>query len=102
MGVGALQRDLQTFRFGWRQLVPVSALVAFALVVLPVFGNSFSGNWGMPNDELNQVLGLQESEIDYNGRVLWVGHDDLLAASGQSFGEGLTLSVTAGLESFIY
>ena len=99
MGVGALQRDLQTFRFGWRQLVPVSALVAFALVVLPVFGNSFSGNWGMPNDELNQVLGLQESEIDYNGRVLWVGHDDLLAASGQSFEDGLTLSVTAGLES---
>ena len=99
MGVGALQRDLQTYRFGWRQLVPVSALVAFALVVLPVFGNSFSGDWGMPNDELNQVLGLQENEMDYNGRVLWVGHDDLLAASGESFGEGLTLSVTADLES---
>jgi len=99
MGVGALQRDLHTYRFGWRQLVPISALAAFVLAVLPVFGNSFSGDWGMPNDELNQVLGLQESETDQNGRVLWVGHDDLLAASGESFGEGLTLSVTAGLES---
>ena len=53
----------------------------------------------MPNDELNQVRGLQEIEMDYNGRVLWVGHDDLLAASGESFGEGLPLSVTADLES---
>ncbi len=99
MGVGALQRDLQTYRFGWRQLVPVSALVAFSLAVLPVFGNSFSGDWGMPNDELNQVLGLQESENDQRGRVLWVGHDDLLAAAGNSFGGNLTISVSAGLES---
>ncbi len=99
MGVGALQRDLQTYRFGWRQLVPVSALAAFVLVVLPVFGNSFSGDWGMPNDELNQVLTLQESESDRDGRVLWIGHDDLLAASGNPLSGDLTFAVTAGLES---
>ena len=99
MGIGALQRDLQTYRFGWRQLVPVSALVAFVLVVLPVFGNSFSGDWGMPNDELNQVLSLQESESGPNGRILWIGHDDLLTAAGNPLGEELTFSVTAGLES---
>ncbi len=99
MGVGALQRDLQTYRFGWRQLVPISTLLAFTLSVLPVMGNSFSGDWGMPNDELNQVLSLQEKEVDHDGRVLWIGHDDLLAASGVPFSEDLTLSVSAGLES---
>ena len=99
MGVGALQRDLQTYRFGWRQLVPISTLIAFVLVVLPVFGNAFSGDWGMPDDELNQVLSIQESDTNIEGRVLWIGHDDLLAAAGSPIAEGLTFSVTSGLKS---
>lgn len=99
MGAGALQRDLQTYRFGWRQLIPISAIAAFVLAVLPIFGTSFSGDWGMPNDEINKILALQESETSQNGRVLWIGHDDVLAAAGNSFYEDLTFAVTSDLQS---
>ena len=40
MGVGSLQRDLQTYKFGWRQLIPVTAIIASCLVILPVLGSA--------------------------------------------------------------
>ena len=52
----------------------------------------------MPNDEINKILALQESETSQNGRVLWIGHDDVLAAAGNSFYEDLTFAVTSDLQ----
>lgn len=98
MGVGSLQHDLQTYRFGWRQLIPVTAIIASCLVVLPVLGSAFSGDWGIPDDELNDVL-FSEEETNQNIRVLWIGDDDLLAASGQQFLDNFTISITSTLES---
>jgi len=98
MGVGALQRDLQTFRFGWRQLVPITAIVASGLVILPVLGSSFSGDWGIPDDQLNDVLFSQDDD-DVNNRILWIGDDDILAPIGQKISEDYTVSVTSNLES---
>ncbi len=98
MGVGALQRDLQSFRLGWRQLIPVTAVAAITLVVLPILGSSFSGDWGMPDDQLDDVLSYQE-EDDVNSRVLWVGDDDVLTPIGQQFNEGFTIAVTSNLHS---
>ena len=43
MGAGALQRDLQTFKFGWRQMVPVTAIVAITMTVLPFLSLTVSG-----------------------------------------------------------
>ena len=98
MGVGALQRDLQTFRFGWRQLIPVTAIVASGLVVLPILGSSFSGDWGIPDNQLNDVLSSGE-ENDGNNRILWIGDDDILAPVGQKISENYTVSITSNLES---
>jgi len=98
MGVGALQRDLQTFRFGWRQLIPVTAIVASGLVVLPILGSSFSGDWGIPDNQLNDVLSSEE-ESDVNNRILWIGDDDILASVGQKISEDYTVSITSNLES---
>ncbi len=98
MGVGALQRDLQTYRFGWRQLVPITTVVAFLLAVLPTLGSSFSGDWGMPDDQLNTVLTIQEENLG-DGRVLWIGDDDVLAQSGQQFAGDFTVAVSSNLRS---
>lgn len=98
MGVGALQRDLQTFRFGWRQLIPVTAIVASGLVVLPILGSSFSGDWGIPDNQLNDALSSEE-ESDGNNRILWIGDDDILAPVGQKISENYTVSITSNLES---
>ncbi|MBB33047.1 MAG: hypothetical protein CL455_05305 [Acidimicrobiaceae bacterium] len=98
MGIGALQRDLQTFRFGWRQLIPVTAIVASALVLLPTLGSSFSGDWGIPDDQLNDVL-FSEEENDANNRILWIGDDDILAPVGQKISNNYTVAITSNLES---
>ena len=98
MGIGALQRDLQTFRFGWRQLIPVTAIVASALVLLPTLGSSFSGDWGIPDDQLNDVLSSEE-ENDANNRILWIGDDDILAPVGQKISNNYTVAITSNLES---
>ena len=41
MGAGALQRDLQTFKFGWRQLVPITAIAAILMAILPFLALTF-------------------------------------------------------------
>lgn len=99
MGAGAIHRDLRTYRFGWRQLVPLTVVGAIALSTLPVLGASFSGYWRMPDEELNARLSQSDLSIPADGRVLWIGHDDVLAAAGQSLGDGLTVAVTNGLVS---
>lgn len=97
MGAGALQRDLQTFKFGWRQMVPVTAVVAAAMTILPFLGSTFSGDWGMPDDELNTVLAYKED--DSNRKVLWISNSDLLPSSGREFTGDLSIMVTNSLKS---
>ncbi|MBT94588.1 MAG: hypothetical protein CL431_01290 [Acidimicrobiaceae bacterium] len=97
MGAGALQRDLQTFKFGWRQMVPVTAFVAVAMTILPFLGSTFSGDWGMPNDELNTAIAYQEG--DSNRKVLWISNSDLLPNTGREFTEDLSIMVTNSLKS---
>ena len=96
MGAGALQRDLQTFKFGWRQMVPVTAIVAITMTVLPFLSLTFSGDWGMPNDELNDVLIYEEGA---NSKVLWISDSDLLPEPGEKFTDELSILVTSGLVS---
>ena len=96
MGAGALQRDLQTFKFGWRQMIPVTAIVAITMTVLPFLSLTFSGDWGMPNDELNDVLIYEEGA---NGKVLWISNSDLLPEPGEKFTDELSILVTSGLVS---
>ncbi len=99
MGAGAIHRDLRTYHFGWRQLVPLTAVAAIALAVLPVLGASFSGYWRMPDEELDLRLAQSAVSQPAAGRVLWIGHDDVLAAAGQPLRDGLTMAVTSGLTS---
>ena len=96
MGAGALQRDLQTFKFGWRQMVPVTAIVAITMSILPFLGLTFSGDWGMPDDELNDVLVYEE---DANSKVLWISNSDLLPEPGKKFTDELSIIVTNDLAS---
>ncbi len=96
MGVAAIERDLRTYGFGWRQLLPVTAVAALVLAVLPAARASFDGAWEMPDQDFNRQLA--EINGDRPERVLWIGHDDVLGVSGRSFGDGLTLAVSGSRE----
>ena len=60
------------------------------------FFSSFSNPSYLTSDTADTGF---ESDTDTDGRVLWIGHDDLLAAAGSPLGEDLTFSVTSGLKS---
>lgn len=94
MGVAAIERDLRAYRLGWRQLVPVSAVVAIALAMVTPSAASLDGWWQMPTGDFARQYA---AEPDPPGRVLWIGHDDTVSAAGRAFGEGLTLAVTDDL-----
>ncbi len=93
MGVAAIERDLRTYRFGWRQLMPITAVAAVLLAALPAVASSFDGAWDVPDEEFNEQLGAQAASGDAT-RVLWIGHDDVLSAGGRAFEAGLTVAVT--------
>lgn len=96
MGVAAIERDLRTFKFGWRQFMPITAVAAVALAVLPVTAAAFNGAWHMPGTDFNRQF-AQQATPELPQRVLWIGHDDVLAVGGQGFLDDLTVSVSAGL-----
>lgn len=98
MGVAAIERDLRTYRFGWRQLAPITAVAAVGLAMLPVTGATFDGRWRMPATDFNSQL-AQQAEGQEPHRVLWIGHDDVLSAGGRRFLDNLSVAVTADLES---
>jgi GT2 family glycosyltransferase len=96
MGVAAIEGDLRTYKFGWRQMAPVTAVVAVVLAVLPVSAAAFNGAWRMPTDEFNRQFALEVS-TDTAQRVLWIGHDDVLTVGGRQFNDGVTLSTSPSL-----
>lgn len=98
MGVAAIERDLRTYKFGWRQLAPVTAVAAVGLAMLPAAGATFDGRWRMPESDFNRQFAQQVAD-EFPHRVLWIGHDDVLAVGGRSFLDDLTVAVSSGLET---
>ena len=98
MGVAAIERDLRTYKFGWRQLAPVTAVAAVGLAMVPVTGATLDGAWDMPDAEFNRQFAQQQPEDDPS-RVLWIGHADVLGAGGTVFLDDLTVAVTADLQT---
>lgn len=94
MGVAAIERDLRTYRFGWRQLAPVTAVVAVVVALLPPTAASFNGAWNMPDQEFNELF--EQQPPSPGTRVLWIGHDDVLSVGGAEFRDGLTVAVSSG------
>ncbi len=87
LGLTAFERDLASYRFGWRQASSVLA-AAFVLVgTLPVLASTFSGHWNLPQqgfDEALSWLPSQQSRGAY--RVLWVADPQTLPLKGWDLG----------------
>ena len=94
MGVAALATDLPSYRFGWRQLVPLAGAVGLALMIVPVLVGSFDGRWNMPKYDYATPL---ESLSDSNYRVLWLGHPDVLSGLSHELADDTYYAVTRGV-----
>ena len=79
----AFEVDVRRHRFGWRQLVPVTAALGLVVATLPVVGASFDGDWQVPERDFDETLGFLARPGDEGSyRILWIGHPDALAPSG--------------------
>jgi hypothetical protein len=95
MGMAAVETDLRHYRFGWRQLVPFTALVAFVIGLGPWLAGAVDGRWDQPGTDhvatLDQRLG---PPVTGASRVLWLGHDDALAPASVALTGLTSLAVT--------
>ncbi len=105
MGLAAFQVDLPQARFGWRQLVPLSAVAALCVAMLPAVAMVSAGTWNATEDDYSQVYpfnneaaGDTHSTFATGQRVLWVGHRDLLPLGGWQLEDGLWFAISQSSE----
>ena len=96
MGMAALESDLPSFRFGWRQLVPFAGAAAMIIMAVPVLGASFDGHWNTAKGDYAAPLSALSED---NYRVLWLGHPDALPGKGQKLTDSLGYALTIGVSA---
>ena len=82
MGVAAFLVDVRRHRFGWRQIVPFTAVAALVAGMLPLLATVSGGDWNATRDDYTEVApfaGVEDGDAAEPGhRVLWLGHPDVL------------------------
>ena len=100
MGVAAFQVDVRRYRFGWRQFVPLTALVALVAAMLPLLAVVSDGHWNATDDDYTYVAPFSDDTAGDgdggDGRVLWIGHPDVLPLGSWKLGDELSFAVSDG------
>ncbi|MCQ3811474.1 MAG: glycosyltransferase [Acidimicrobiia bacterium] len=96
MGVAAFFTDVRRYRFGWRQLVPFSAMVALVAGMLPVLANVSDGDWNATADDYTNVAPFSDEKAgsEDGHRVLWLGHPDVLPLGSWDLDGRLSFAVS--------
>ena len=98
MGVAAFQVDVPRYHFGWRQLVPLTALAALVAGMLPMLAVVSDGDWNATGDDYADVApfsdGTADAGDDNRHRVLWIGHPDVLPLGSWELDDGLFFAVS--------
>ena len=98
MGVAAFHVDVRRYRFGWRQFVPLTALVALVAAMLPLLAVVAGGHWNATDDDYADIVPFTDNSAgdgdDREGRVLWIGHPDVLPLGSWKLDDGLSFAVS--------
>ncbi|MDP8991707.1 MAG: hypothetical protein M3N31_01410, partial [Actinomycetota bacterium] len=95
LGTVAFEADVPGYRFGWRQLLSGTALVATLLGVLPVLSTAAGGRWGMPDQDFYELLSyMPEQRAQGSFRVLWLGDPQALPLGSWRLEEGLSYATS--------
>ena len=98
MGVAAFFVDVRRHRFGWRQLVPFTAVAALVAGMLPALAVVSDGDWNATRDDYTDVAPFSEDEGEAEHRVLWLGHPDVLPLAGWKLDGHLSFALSRGRE----
>ena len=104
MGVAAFQVDVRRYHFGWRQFVPLTALAALVAGMLPLAAVVSDGDWNVTGDDhadaapfanaAEEAADGDAAPAGSRGRVLWIGHPDVLPLGSYELADGLSFAVS--------
>jgi len=94
MAVSAVEHDLRTAGFGWRQLLAPVAVAAAALAMLPTVGLLQTGRWGLGRGDFRHSIAFRPAAVDGSYRVLWIGAPENLPVSGRPLVDGMAWAAT--------
>lgn len=98
MGVAAFQVDVPRYRFGWRQFVPLTALIGLVAAMLPLLAVVADGHWNATDDDYAYVAPFSDNATGDGdggeGRVLWIGHPDVLPLGSWQLDDDLSFAVS--------
>jgi len=95
LGVAAFERDLSSYRFGWRQAAAVLAAGAAAMGAIPVLVAAGNGRWDLPHIGYGEATTFLSARSPEGGfRVLWLGDPRVLPGAGWRLGAGTAYSLS--------
>ncbi|MCY3863069.1 MAG: glycosyltransferase family 2 protein [bacterium] len=98
MGVAAFLVDIRRHRFGWRQVVPFTAVAALVAGMLPALAVVSGGDWNATRDDYSDVVPFSDDDGGAEHRVLWVGHPDVLPLASWNLDGHLSFAISDGVE----
>lgn len=90
----AVESDLRSYRFGWRQLVPFAAAGALVLSIGAGLGSALDGRWQAVESGYDDVLAFLDERAPGHARAMWIGHDAVLPVSGWNYDDELAFAIT--------
>lgn len=95
VGAVAVQEDLPTFHFGWRQILPIAAVAGVALSVLPIVARVTDGSWGIPTSSSTDRLSwMADRSADTSFRVVWLGDPNSMPGGPRRLDDNLAAAVS--------
>ncbi len=95
VGVASVHEDLPSFRFGWRQALPVLASVGVLCALIPVVTRIGNGTWKMPDVSSAQIMSWMEQDTSHGAfRVMWLGRGDALLGNGRRVDVDLAAAIS--------
>lgn len=98
MGVAAFLVDVRRHRFGWRQVVPLTAVAALVAGMLPALAVVSDGDWNATRDDYSDVAPFSDDDGAAEHRVLWLGHPDVLPLASWNLDGHLSFAISDGGE----
>lgn len=95
LGLAAFERDLPSFRFGWRQAAAGLAAAAAVIGSLPVLAAAGGGRWDLPLSGYGEATAWLAARAPAGGfEVLWLADPRALPGQGWQLSPGLAYGVS--------
>jgi GT2 family glycosyltransferase len=95
LGVAALENDVRSTKFGWRQVGAALSATAMAIAPLAWLTTLGSGRFDLPTTSVAESLSTLAPPTATQYRVLWLGDPSILPVAGWTVAPGLAAATSS-------